>query len=95
MTFSGDVDDKYPKLLLRFLFVAKLFLISWGYSYFRRLIFVATNSPQKWHRYRQKTCGVALSLLLYICELSGTGDLQRDSRESIRENHSQLRPLFL
>ena len=28
-------------------------------------------------------------------ELSGTGDSQRDSRESIRANHSQLRPLFL
>ena len=27
--------------------------------------------------------------------LSGTGDSQRDSRESIRANHSQLRPLFL
>ena len=28
-------------------------------------------------------------------ELSGTGDSQRDSRESIRANHSQLKPLFL
>ena len=28
-------------------------------------------------------------------ELSGTGDSQRDSRESIRANHSQLTPLFL
>ena len=28
-------------------------------------------------------------------QLSGTGDSQRDSRESIRANHSQLRPLFL
>ena len=27
--------------------------------------------------------------------LSGTGDSQRDSRESIRANHSQLKPLFL
>ena len=27
--------------------------------------------------------------------LSGTGDSQHDSRESIRANHSQLRPLFL
>ena len=27
-------------------------------------------------------------------DLSGTGDSQRDSRESIRANHSQLRPLF-
>ena len=27
--------------------------------------------------------------------LSGTGDSQRDSRESIRTNHSQLTPLFL
>ena len=26
--------------------------------------------------------------------LSGTGDSQRDSRESIRANHSQLTPLF-
>ena len=26
--------------------------------------------------------------------LSGTGDSQRDSRESIRANHSQLKPLF-
>ena len=28
-------------------------------------------------------------------ELSGTGDSQRDSHESIRANHSQLKPLFL
>ena len=28
-------------------------------------------------------------------ELSGTGDSQRDSRESIRANRSQLKPLFL
>ena len=28
-------------------------------------------------------------------ELSGTGDSQRDSRESIRANHSQWKPLFL
>ena len=28
-------------------------------------------------------------------KLSGTGDSQRDSRESIRANHSQLKPLFL
>ena len=28
-------------------------------------------------------------------ELSGTGDSQRDSRKSIRANHSQLEPLFL
>ena len=27
--------------------------------------------------------------------LSGTGDSQRDSHESIRANHSQLKPLFL
>ena len=27
--------------------------------------------------------------------LSGTGDSQRDSRESIRANHSQSKPLFL
>ena len=27
--------------------------------------------------------------------LSGTADSQRDSRESIRANHSQLKPLFL
>ena len=27
--------------------------------------------------------------------LSGTGDSQRDSRESIRVNRSQLKPLFL
>ena len=27
--------------------------------------------------------------------LSGTGESQRDSRESIRANHSQLKPLFL
>ena len=26
--------------------------------------------------------------------LSGTGDSQRDSRESIRANHSQLKPYF-
>ena len=30
-----------------------------------------------------------------ISELSGMGDLQRDSRESIRANHSLLKPLFL
>ena len=29
-----------------------------------------------------------------LSELSGTGDSQRDSRESIRANHSQLKPLF-
>ena len=28
-------------------------------------------------------------------QLSGTGDSQRDSRKSIRANHSQLAPLFL
>ena len=28
-------------------------------------------------------------------QLSGTGDSQRDSRESIRANHSQLKPPFL
>ena len=28
-------------------------------------------------------------------ELSGTGDSQRDSRESIRANHSHSKPLFL
>ena len=28
-------------------------------------------------------------------QLSGTGDSQRDSREPIRANHSQLKPLFL
>ena len=28
-------------------------------------------------------------------DLSDTGDSQRDSRESIRANHSQLTPLFL
>ena len=28
-------------------------------------------------------------------DLSGTGDSQRNSRESIRANHSQLKPLFL
>ena len=27
--------------------------------------------------------------------LSGTGDSQRESRESIRANHSQFKPLFL
>ena len=27
--------------------------------------------------------------------LSGTGDSQHDSRESIRANHSRLKPLFL
>ena len=27
--------------------------------------------------------------------LSGTGDSQRDARESIRANHSHLKPLFL
>ena len=30
-----------------------------------------------------------------LWELSGTGDSQRDSRESIRTNHSQLTPLLL
>ena len=30
-----------------------------------------------------------------VLDLSGTGDSQRDSRESIRANHSQLKPLFL
>ena len=30
-----------------------------------------------------------------LAGLSGTGDSQRDSRESIRANHSQLKPLFL
>ena len=30
-----------------------------------------------------------------VWSLSGTGDSQRDSRESIRANHSQLKPLFL
>ena len=29
-----------------------------------------------------------------MCALSGTGDSQRDSRESIRANHSQLKPQF-
>ena len=33
--------------------------------------------------------------LLLGTKLSGTGDLQRDSRESIRANHSHLKPLFL
>ena len=30
-----------------------------------------------------------------IFNLSGTGDLQSDSRESIRASHSQLKDLFL
>ena len=42
------------------------------------------------------------SLKVYLIEsgtfvtnvLSGTGDSQRDLRESIRANHSQLKPLF-
>ena len=34
-------------------------------------------------------------ILCYLPALSGTGDSQRDSRESIRANHSQLKPLFL
>ena len=31
----------------------------------------------------------------HMKDLSGTGGSQRDSRESIRANHSQLKPLFL
>ena len=38
---------------------------------------------------------VDLGILPFGGELSGTGDSQRDSRESIRANHSQLKPLFL
>ena len=30
-----------------------------------------------------------------MLDLSGTGDSQRDSRESIRANHSQLKPQFI
>ena len=33
--------------------------------------------------------------LFWGSTLCGTGDTQRDSRESIRANHSQLKPLFL
>ena len=35
------------------------------------------------------------NVFLENARLSGTGDSQRDSRESIRANHSQLKPLFL
>ena len=38
---------------------------------------------------------ISFSIELFIPYLSGTGDSQRDSRESIRANHSQLKPLFL
>ena len=34
------------------------------------------------------------NVLADVCHLSGTGDSQRDSRESIRANRSQLKPLF-
>ena len=39
--------------------------------------------------------GVYLFPWSNMWNLSGTGDSQRDSRESIRANHSQLKPLFL
>ena len=37
----------------------------------------------------------AIGLAVNGEKLSGMGDSQRDSRESIRANHSQLKPLFL
>ena len=43
---------------------------------------------------RQKFSLARKSFFL-IVQLSDTGDSQRDSRESIRANHSQLKPLFL
>ena len=43
----------------------------------------------------QRMSNVCHSFLTISYELSGTGDSQRDSRESIRANHSQLAPLFL
>ena len=36
-----------------------------------------------------------LGFWFWCCGLSGTGDSQRDSSESIRANHSQLKSLFL
>ena len=38
---------------------------------------------------------IVVAASLIFADLSGTGDSQRGSRESIRENHSQLKPLFL
>ena len=47
------------------------------------------TSPQAYLRNADKLAG------RQRLDLSGTGDSQRDSRKSIRANHSQLKPLFL
>ena len=82
--FFPDSSSELPSdtKLLRKEFPEKLFIII--------LVDVAPLKPPG-----KTDLSKELHVKFVISELSGTGDSQRDSRESIRANHSQLKPLFL